>query len=33
VAVGDAGLAQSLRQLADQYDHDTLTRLLTPKEP
>ena len=33
VAVGDAGLAQSLRQLADRYDHDTLTRLLTPKEP
>jgi CheY-like chemotaxis protein len=28
----DALLAQSLRQLVDQYDHDRLTRLLTRKE-
>lgn len=32
VADGDAVLAQSLRHLVDQYDHDTLTRLLTRKE-
>ena len=32
VADSDAALAQSLRHLVDRYDHDTLTRLLTPKE-
>jgi CheY-like chemotaxis protein len=32
VADCEAVLAQSLRHLVDQYDHDTLTRLLTRKE-
>jgi len=32
VADCDAVLAQTLRLLVDQYDHDTLTRLLTRKE-
>ena len=33
VARCDMALAQSLRQLADQYEYDTLSQILAPPSP